>query len=486
MNEMKACDFGAELTHLLTEFKKDGTFEQVPFAEGPGDERVGIAAGPHTQTAAGIISCWAAGAGVIELKTVQVLSGKELGLTKPCIYVGDAVYNTEWSSEFPAETAAEEYIGAYLLIRVLSKEFSLERLPRLVASVGYDLKGIKSKPVTAFLCSMKDASENAAWKRDIKYLRKHVKEFSRVTAKDIDAIEKETCIADTVTLSTMHGCPREEVYDIASYLLGQGFHTFVKLNPTIIGRENVYKLLKAHGFEEEIPESVFEQELGMNAAVDLIERLSADAYRQDLCFGVKLTNTLPVAIKKQELSGSTMYLSGKALYSLSLMAAGLIAATCPGVPISFSGGADRWNVGNLLYAGICTVTVCSILLKAGGYKNFLPLLEAAQSVPYTRHPNHVLLHELSEKALTDPHYDAAVRKVQERLPRYSPRCAFCENCVDVCPNRANVRLAVNGGFAVRHIEERCNECGVCAASCRLGHEPYKEKEAWKGAFSDGL
>ena len=282
------------------------------------------------------------------------------------------------------------------------------------------------------------------------------------------------------------GCPREEVYDIASYLLGQGFHTFVKLNPTIIGRENVYKLLKAHGFEEEIPESVFEQELGMNAAVDLIERLSADAYRQDLCFGVKLTNTLPVAIKKQELSGSTMYLSGKALYSLSLMAAGLIAATCPGVPISFSGGADRWNVGNLLYAGICTVTVCSILLKAGGYKNFLPLLEAAQSVPYTRHPNHVLLHELSEKALTDPHYDAAVRKVQERLPRYSPRCAFCENCVDVCPNRANVRLAVNGGFAVLHIEERCNECGVCAASCRLGHEPYKEKEAWKGAFSDGL
>lgn len=136
-------------------------------------------------------------------------------------------------------------------------------------------------------------------------------------------------------------------------------------------------------------------------------------------------------------------------------------------------------MGNLLYAGICTVTVCSILLKAGGYKNFVPLLEAAQSVPYTRHPNHVLLHELSEKALTDPHYDFAVRKKQERLPRYSPRCAFCENCVDVCPNRANVRLAVKGGFAVLHIEDRCNECGACSASCRLGHEPYREKEAVK-------
>ena len=56
----------------------------------------------------------------------------------------------------------------------------------------------------------------------------------------------------------------------------------------------------------------------------------------------------------------------------------------------------------------------------------------------------------------------------------------CENCVDVCPNRANAAVDVpdgNGGSAVQiiHIDGMCNECGNCAVFCPYDGKPYKNK-----------
>lgn len=43
-------------------------------------------------------------------------------------------------------------------------------------------------------------------------------------------------ISRSVTLSTLHGCPPEEIERIASYLITEkGLHTFVKCNPTLLG-----------------------------------------------------------------------------------------------------------------------------------------------------------------------------------------------------------------------------------------------------------
>ncbi|MCR5421266.1 MAG: putative selenate reductase subunit YgfK [Lachnospiraceae bacterium] len=54
---------------------------------------------------------------------------------------------------------------------------------------------------------------------------------------------------------------------------------------------------------------------------------------------------------------------------------------------------------------------------------------------------------------------------------------LCENCVDVCPNRANVEIKVpnNPIPQVIHLDRLCNECGNCDTFCPYEGAPYKEK-----------
>ena len=54
----------------------------------------------------------------------------------------------------------------------------------------------------------------------------------------------------------------------------------------------------------------------------------------------------------------------------------------------------------------------------------------------------------------------------------------CGKCVDVCPNRANISVAVPGfkdRFQTLHVDAFCNECGNCASFCPWQGRPYKDK-----------
>ncbi len=52
----------------------------------------------------------------------------------------------------------------------------------------------------------------------------------------------------------------------------------------------------------------------------------------------------------------------------------------------------------------------------------------------------------------------------------------CENCVDVCPNRANVSIQMpDGSRQILHIDQMCNECGNCAVFCPYDSAPYRDK-----------
>ncbi|MGL4720953.1 MAG: FAD-dependent oxidoreductase, partial [Kluyvera intermedia] len=54
----------------------------------------------------------------------------------------------------------------------------------------------------------------------------------------------------------------------------------------------------------------------------------------------------------------------------------------------------------------------------------------------------------------------------------------CSKCVDVCPNRANVSIAVPGfenRYQTLHLDAFCNECGNCAQFCPWQGKPYKDK-----------
>ena len=331
----------------------------------------GVAAGPHTQMAQNIIVSWLVGARLIELKTVQTLD--ELEVHKPCIDVQDEGYNVEWSQELKVHESFDEYLRAWVLVHALHRwlGFPGERPGVLFnMSVGYNLEGILRPNVQWYLDAMADAS---------RYLPGYVDIVARryPAVREIDIPAR---ISDTVTLSTMHGCPPDEIERISRYLLEErGLHTSVKCNPTLLGAEQVRGIVNDElGFADvPIPDEAFGHDLKYADAVPMFGRLRDAADARGLTFGLKLSNTLEVENWRTAFDRDpTMYLSGRPLHAVTVNLAATLAGDLGGdLPLSFAGGADCFNVADLLGAGIRTVTVCSDLLKSGGYLRMLQYTE---------------------------------------------------------------------------------------------------------------
>jgi putative selenate reductase len=332
---------------------------------------IGPAAGPHTQLAQNILSAWLCGGRFIELKTVQVMD--ELEIPRPCIDMADEGYNVEWSQELRLAESASEYTKAWSLVHVLRHLLGLASRTRFGTifnmSVGYNLEGILAEPMQGFMARLADASEEMA---EIREALARFPEFARIEIPDR--------ITNSVTLSTMHGCPPDEIERIARYLLEQRkLHTTVKLNPTLLGKERVLSILRDRlGYADiEIPDAVFEQDLGYERAVALIQSLQSTADEHGLTFAVKLSNTLAMANHRGVLQGDEMYMSGRALFPVTVALFQRLIAEFDGVlNVSYSAGADALNVSDLLACGALPVTVASDLLKPGGYARLGQYVEA--------------------------------------------------------------------------------------------------------------
>ena len=332
---------------------------------------VGPAAGPHTQLSQNIITSWLSGGRFIELKTVQIMD--ELEIPRPCIDMEDEGYNVEWSQELKLDESAREYIHAWVLIHILRRVLGFEeRVPFgtiFNMSIGYNLEGIQTAPMQHFMDRMLNASEELAEIQDI--LRARFPEFA-----DIDIPPRLT---NSVTLSTMHGCPPDEIETICHYLLTErGLHTYVKLNPTLLGKETVMRFLHDDlGYRDiRIPDRVFEHDLQYERGVALIKALKETAAERGLAFGVKLSNTLAMENHRGALPGEEMYMSGRALYPLTMNLFFKLAQEFDGdLNVSYAGGADALNVPTILAAGALPVTAASDLLKPGGYSRLLQWLE---------------------------------------------------------------------------------------------------------------
>ena len=335
----------------------------------------GVAAGPQTQMAQNIVTAWLAGARLIELKTIQTLD--ELEVNKPCIDVTDEGYNVEWSQELKIHQSFDEYLRAWVLVHALHRAlgFPGER-PGVIfnMSVGYDLAGVQRPNVTWYLDAMADAS---AWLPA--YVEIVARHFPAV--RDIDIPAR---ISDTVTLSTMHGCPPDEIERISRYLIEErGLHTSVKCNPTLLGAERVRGIVNDElGWTDvPIPDEAFGHDLRYEDAVPMFGRLRAAADERGLVFGLKLSNTLEVKNWRSVFErDATMYLSGRALHAVTVNLAATLSDEFAGeLPLSFAGGADAFNMAHLLAGGLRTVTVCSDLLKTGGYLRLLQYPEKVEA-----------------------------------------------------------------------------------------------------------
>ncbi|GHU87010.1 putative selenate reductase subunit YgfK [Spirochaetia bacterium] len=351
---------------------------------------LGPAAGPNSQLAQNILAAYLAGSRFIELKTVQIMDGEELRncVPRPCINAEDEGYNVEWSTELTVGEAFAEYVKAWFLLHVFGKEFGISDACISECcdfifnmSVGYNLEGIQSPKIDGYIEGMRNAKDTAVWKECYNYLAAHIDSFKQFNQKDLDAVSNT--VSSSITLSTLHGCPREEIEKIAAYLIStKKLHTYIKCNPTLLGYEKARRILDDMGYGYiSFDDHHFKDDLQFNDAVDMIGRLRALAKEKNVAFGVKLTNTFPVEIKRQELPGQEMYMSGRSLFPLSINVAKDLSTAFKGeLPISYSGGADFFNLAAILETGIRPVTVATTILKPGGYERINQLADLAEKV----------------------------------------------------------------------------------------------------------
>ena len=332
---------------------------------------IGVAAGPQTQLTQNIIASWLTGARFIELKTIQTLD--ELEISKPCIDMQDEGYNCEWSQELKVKESFDQYLDAWIIIHILRDKFNWAATNEVGVifnmSVGYDYEGIKNDNIQWFFGKMADASVEI----------KEKIESIKLIYPNIVNLDINPQISNNITLSTMHGCPPEEIEKIGEYLIEEKkLHTAIKLNPTLIGKEVLMEIMDDSGFNTSVPELAFEHDLEFDDAIGIISRLQKKADNNNIEFSVKLTNTLESQNNKEVFSEkeNMMYMSGRALHPISVKLAHKLQNKFKGnLDISFSGGANAFNIVDIINCGLSPVTVCTDLLKPGGYSRLFQYIQ---------------------------------------------------------------------------------------------------------------
>jgi putative selenate reductase len=472
---------------------------------------VGPAAGPHSQMAQNLVLAWLGGSRLFELKTVQVID--DLEIARPCIDMQTVGYNIEWSQELSVPESVDEYVKASMLIRMLSGwEPLAEHLGDgpgehvFDMSVGYDLAGISGEKVAGFIADMLDA------RHVIDPLRAAVASAPGSFAAMAD-LDFDHRIADTLTLSTFHGCPPDEIEAITRHLIDEhALDVIVKLNPTLLGYETVSAIVNDElGYSDvSVKEQAFADDLQFDRGIDLIGSLAEYAAERGRRFGIKLTNTLVVDNTRGVMPDDTMYLSGPPLHVLASTLLDRLSEALPGrlavpghdgdVMVSFSAGVTKENLADSLAMGVNPATICSDLLKPGGYGRLAPMLRSLATTisedgfadlnAWRRHRQ--------DRAVAAGHRTTCAEHVasirgegrepyaligNSKLPREVDHdlemfgCVACNFCITVCPNDAffSIRTPEGSGLEARQqylvLAELCNECGNCLTFCPERGDP---------------
>ncbi|MEW5813812.1 MAG: putative selenate reductase subunit YgfK [Spirochaetota bacterium] len=470
-DRMRPVPFGELIARIFMEYQADKSIFGIPEAQffrkkntnrieifgETCDTPVGPAAGPHTQLAQNIITAYLVGGRFFELKTVQKLD--RLKIEKPCIDAEDEGFNTEWSTEFTLEQAYSEYVKAWIILHLMEEVFKFRRVSGersfiFNMSVGYDLAGIQTAGMDTFINDMMDSSANRIFKSYLYNLESLIEEGAFIKGTGLESsaaflkglsarISPKIC--GSVTLSTMHGCPPEEIEAICMYMLtDKKLKTFVKLNPTLLGYEAVRVILDRLGFGYvELKEDSFLHDLQYPEAVAMLKRLTRAASARGINFGVKLTNTLGSVNNKGVLPGDQMYMSGRALFPLSITIASRLSAEFEGrLPVSYCGGVSSLNIERIFDCGLRPITMATELLKPGGYlrlRDAALKLEALSGWDRVK-INGAKLKRLAEDALSMESTQKKWRgfdrvSIPETLPLFD---CYAAPCVIACPIKQDV------------------------------------------------
>ncbi len=192
-------------------------------------------------------------------------------------------------------------------------------------------------------------------------------------------------LSNTLTLSTFHGCPADEIERICEFLITErDLDVIVKMNPPMLGKERLEHLLHDElGYTElTVNPSAYTSGLQFDEAVQLVDRLMRLAH----------SRRPQVRVQIQQHAGSTQpqdVFYSRQQSSISVGAAVVrdhddadrrffVRRLVPRVPISFSAGIDQHNFAHAVACGFVPVTVSSDLLRIGGYGRIGTYLQALE------------------------------------------------------------------------------------------------------------
>jgi len=120
---------------------------------------------------------------------------------------------------------------------------------------------------------------------------------------------------------------------------------------------------------------------------------------------------------------------------------------------------------------IADAALCSIAIHSTSAQS---CIESGQNIDFDKYAN----------LNVNPDSSTAIEKkgilyCDKKEANESKRClecaTICNLCVDVCPNRANVSVDIDGRPQVVHMDFMCNECGNCEVFCPYTSSPYLDK-----------
>lgn len=456
IDTLKPLSFDHLIRWILNEQKKSGSifgvrdfyqanpFKTLDFPQEKLETPFGPASGPHTQYAQSIIAAYVTGCRFFELRTVCPRKLNQ----DPEIDAGNEGYNVEGAVNLSLEEAFEEYVKAWIAVKVLSVEYNMGGMDGFIfnISAGYNYEDLTSPDIREFFDNMQDASASPVFNECIDYLKKNINMFENLSLEDIDDISPR--IITSVSVCTSIDCPAKEIENISRYIMCDcGMGMAIRLNAALLGYDYCRATLDSMGYYDiEISRETIDRCIKYHEVVPLINRLMGIANKEGRLFGVKLTGAFPV-IDKGDRS-RTLKLSGKALFPLSVALAAKLSDDFEGrLKIAFSGGADANNVEDIFEAGVWPITMNTTILKPGGFNRFRQFSYTFNEWSYNdQHGTRTgLLRRMAERVRENNHYTKPVKSdiPTKRIAKIPLTNCFIAPCVEGCPIRQDITLSLS-------------------------------------------
>lgn len=423
-----------------------GVGARLPF--GRLDLPLGTAPGPHGLLAQNLVCAYVAGA--------RFLSLAPLGEALPALSVGsDGVCRRRERSggALSARQAAAEAVKASILIQLLCRELGLGDPGgmALVMCLDAGRAFLAREDVQTYLDTLQNAAQTEVWRDCLSAAKKAVGRFNSVEREDLD--ELDPCVSKTARVTL----PEDGDLGGVELLLHRGLHVILVVNR-------------------------FEKVVDKLPALRALAETAAEA-------GASLS--LEVSGSRTE-EGET--LSGPFLAPETLRLAARLGEAAPGLPLHYAGGADQLNLARLAGQGFQTVSVCTTLLKPGGY---LRLRQMARTLAALRAPGAC---GEGEEGRVDPESLRALADALDQEVHYQrrdvsprPRAAgkppvtdcFIAPCQGGCPFGEDIPGALRrkGAEAAGAIDLDSQLLDVMEVDVRLGAAPPPPATLLKTGYS---